>query len=274
MSTQENRIEKLAAAPLVQIKSRRVQQAETEERIERYHKLRDRVSAKRGREYWRSLEELADTPEFNEYLLNEFPEQASEWNDPVGRRRFMKLMGASLALAGFGTACAYQPRELIVPYIEQPEELVPGKPLFFATAMPHGGIGLLAKSNEGRPTKIEGNPDHPASLGATDIFAQASILQLYDPDRSGVVLERGDASTWQAFIGAARTAIESQREAGGAGVRILTETIYSPTLARQLQGLLRELPQARWIQYEPCGRLNATLGAFQAFGQPLNTIYR
>ncbi len=273
MSTHENHLGK-KTAPLVQIKSRRTHQAETEERIEQYHKLRDAVAAKRGREYWRSLEELADTPEFNEYLQNEFPEQASEWNDPAGRRKFMKIMGASLALAGISTACAYQPRELIVPYVEQPEELVPGKALYFATVTPHGGIGLLAKSNAGRPTKIEGNPDHPASLGSTDVFAQASILQLYDPDRSTVVLERGATSTWQKYLGAVRTALEGERGNGGVGVRILTETVYSPTLARQMRALLAELPQARWIQYDPVGRANATIGSFQAFGQPLNTVYR
>lgn len=274
MSTQENQIQK-QPTPLVQIKSRRVQQAETDERIDRYHKLRDSVAAKRGREYWRSLDELSDTPEFREYLQNEFPEQASEWNDPKGRRQFIKLMGASLALAGFGTACAYQPRETIIPYVEQPEEIIPNKPLFFATAMPMSGIGLLARSNEGRPTKIEGNPDHPGSLGSTDVFAQAAILQLYDPDRSQTVLERGEATTWQKFIGATRAIITEARERdGGAGIRILTETVTSPTLGRQMQALLRELPQARWIQYEPCGRGNAALGAFQALGAPLNTVYR
>src|SRR5688572_9474435 len=137
-----------------------------------------------GKKYWRSLEELAETEEFQELLHREFPDNATEWNDPVGRRRFLKLMGASLALAGL-TACTRQPPEYIAPYVRQPEELVPGKPVYFATAMQLDGLatGLIVESHEGRPTKIEGNKDHPASLGATDAFSQASVLGLYDPDR-------------------------------------------------------------------------------------------
>ncbi|MBA2341551.1 MAG: TAT-variant-translocated molybdopterin oxidoreductase, partial [Pyrinomonadaceae bacterium] len=257
---------------LVQIQSR-------QSRIEEYHRLRDKIAEasrqQQGgpKQYWRSLEELADTEEFRAYVYNEFPEQAAEWNDPVGRRRFLKLMGASLALAGV-SACAYQPRELIVPYVNQPEEEVPGKPLFFATATPFGGFGLLVKTNEGRPTKIEGNPMHPASMGATDVFAQASILNLYDPDRSRNVLDRGDIGSWSKFLGTARTALEGQRGNGGAGLRILTETINSPTLIAQLKGLLTEFPAAKWIQYDPASRDNANLGAVQAFGTPVNTVYR
>src|SRR5262249_7341526 len=130
-----------------------------------------------GKEYWRSLEELADTPEFQAILHREFPQQASEWTDPVGRRRFLQLMGASLALAGL-TGCTRQPTERVLPYVHPSEEIVPGKPLFFATAMALGGYAtpLLVESHEGRPTKIEGHPDLPASRGATDVFAQASIL--------------------------------------------------------------------------------------------------
>ena len=149
--------------------------------------LRARLEGTRGREYWRSLEAVAETPEFQEYLHREFPENASEWLDPMGRRGFLKLMGASLALAGV-SACTRQPDEIIVPYVRQPEELVPGKPLFYATAMPFGGagLGLLVESHEGRPTKIEGNPDHPSSRGATDVFAQAAILDLYKIGRAHV----------------------------------------------------------------------------------------
>ena len=155
----------------------------------------------RGQQYWRSLDEVAQTPEFAEFLHREFPVQASEWTDDVSRRNFLKLMGASLALAGV-TACTRQPIEKIVPYVKQPEELVPGKPLYFATAMEHDGFatGLLVESHEGHPTKIEGNPDHPASLGATSVFDQAAILDLYDPDRSQAVLHAGDISTWGAFL--------------------------------------------------------------------------
>src|SRR6185436_14836825 len=134
-----------------------------------------------GPQVWRSLDEVSETAEFKDYLHREFPSNASEWLDPVGRRNFLKLMSASMALAGV-TACTVQPDEMIVPYVRQPEEEIPGKPLYFATAMTLGGVaqGLLVESHEGRPTKIEGNPDHPASKGATDLFAQGSVLTLYD----------------------------------------------------------------------------------------------
>ena len=150
--------------------------------------IRTRLAGLEGRAYWRSLEELSDTPEFRQYVHREFPAQASEFNDPAGRRQFLKLMGASLALAGV-SACTRQPPEKIVPYVRQPEEIIPGRPLFFATAMPLGGVGmpLLAENHMGRPTKLEGNPEHPASLGATDVLAQASVL---DAVRPGPVAQR------------------------------------------------------------------------------------
>ncbi len=170
--------------------------------------LRARLDGTRGREYWRSLESLAETPEFKEFLHREFPQNASEWLDPVGRRNFLKLMGASLALAGV-SACTRQPNEELVPYVRQPEELVPGKPLFFATAMPMNGagIGLLVESHEGRPTKIEGNPDHPSSRGATDVFAQAAILGLYDPDRSQTLTNLGDIRPFASFAATGQGAL-------------------------------------------------------------------
>src|SRR5262245_62384098 len=165
--------------------------------------LRAKLADTRGREYWRSLEAVAETPEFKEFLHREFPQNASEWLDPVGRRGFLKLMGASLTLAGV-SACTRQPAEAIVPYVRQPEELVPGKPLFFATAMPFSGagMGLLVENHEGRPTKIEGNHDHPSSRGATDLFAQASILGLYDPDRSQTLTNLGEIRPFSAFANA------------------------------------------------------------------------
>ena len=179
--------------------------------------LRARLEGTRGREYWRSLEALSETPEFKEFLHREFPQNASEWLDPVGRRGFLKLMGASLALAGV-SACTRQPAEAIVPYVRQPEELVPGKPLFFATAMPMGGagVGLLVESHEGRPTKIEGNPDHPASLGATDVFAQAAILGLYDPDRSQTLTNLGEIRPFASFVTAVRQMMTAQQARQGA----------------------------------------------------------
>jgi molybdopterin-containing oxidoreductase family iron-sulfur binding subunit len=233
-----------------------------------------------GKQYWRSLEELADTEEFQDLLHREFPENAAEWNDPVGRRKFLKLMGASFALAGL-TACTRQPTEYIAPYVRQPEELVPGNPVFFATAMPLDGFatGLIVESHEGRPTKIEGNQDHPASLGATDVFSQASVLGLYDPDRSTTLTYLGDIVTWPAFLGAIRPALDAQRALAGqkqarGGLRILTGTVTSPTLAYQLKALMSALPTAKWHQYDPAGRDNAREGSRLAFGQYANTVYR
>src|SRR6266446_3728519 len=241
------------------------------------------AGTEKSKKYWRSLEELADAPEFREFVAREFPQQAEEWNDPFERRTFLKLMGASLALAGL-SGCAFQPPEKIVPYVKQPEEEVPGKALFFATASSLGGIAtpLLARSNEGRPTKVEGNPDHPNSRNhdpqdrgssATDIFSQASILSLYDPDRAQTPLYRDEPRTWSTFVGEIRTALDEQRPKQGAGIRFLTETVTSPTLAAQLKGILTEFPQAKWHQYEPANNDNARGGAVMAFGQPVNTIY-
>lgn len=158
--------------------------------------LRDRILEKSGKDYWRSVEEFVDAPEFEEFVKQEYPQHAEEWESGLSRRNFIKVMGASLALAGL-SGCVIQPSEKIVPYVRQPEEVIPGKPLFYATAMTLGGValGLLAKSNEGRPTKIEGNPDHPGSLGATDVLGQAALLQMYDPDRSQSVAFRGTPSS-------------------------------------------------------------------------------
>ncbi len=144
--------------------------------------VRAQIAQTKGPEYWRSLEELAGSSEFQEMMHREFPKGASEWLDAVSRRGFLKLMGASLAMAGM-TACTKQPLEPIVPYVRQPEEVIPGRPLFFATAFTLGGYAspILVESHLYRPTKIEGNEQHPASLGGTDVFAQASILGMYDP---------------------------------------------------------------------------------------------
>jgi MoCo/4Fe-4S cofactor protein with predicted Tat translocation signal len=242
--------------------------------------MRDRILADQagepdGKKYWRSLDELADTAEFREFVAREFPQQAEEWDSPLERRTFLKLMGASLALAGL-SGCVYQPPEKIVPYVVQPEEIVPGKALFYATAMQMGGVatGLLAKSNEGRPTKLEGNPDHPGSRGTTDVFAQASLLDLYDPDRSQTLTFREEIRPWSGFLDDIKRALDSARARQGAGLRFLTETVTSPTLAAQLKDIFKEMPQARLHQYEPAGRDGARGGAMLAFGQPVNTIYR
>src|SRR5262245_19526871 len=236
--------------------------------------IREKLARERGPKYWRSLEELAETEEFRHFLRLEFPQGADQWLDTLSRRNFLKLMAASLALGGL-TACAAQTPEKIVPYVEAPEAVVPGVPLFFATAWQLGGIatGVVAESHMGRPTKIEGNSDHPASLGTTDALAQASVLTLYDPDRSQTVTQAGIVTAWTTFLEALNLELEAQRVKNGAGLRLLTETITSPTLATQLQALLEEFPEARWHQYEPINRDNAREGALLAFGEDVNLIF-
>ncbi len=227
-----------------------------------------------GPEYWRSLEELAGNPAFQEALHREFPKGASEWVDSVSRRGFLQVMGASMALAGM-TGCVRLPLEPIVPYVRQPEEIIPGRPMFYATAMTLSGYAspLLVESHMGRPTKIEGNDRHPASLGGTDIFAQASLLGMYDPDRSQSVVSMGDQRSWQSFVSAIRGPLSAQKSVQGAGIRILTTTTSSPTLADQLRNFLKIYPQAKWHVYEPVNRDNVLEGAKLAFGQPVETRY-
>ena len=236
--------------------------------------IRERLQQAGGPQYWRSLESVAETPEFQEFLHREFPSNASEWADPVGRRSFLKLMSASMALAGV-SACTVQPTELIVPYVRQPEEEIPGKPLFFATAMALGGVatGLLVESHEGRPTKVEGNPDHPGSLGATDLFAQGSVLTLYDPDRSQSLVQLGEIRPWNTFITAIKSALSGQAASKGAGLRLLTDTVSSPTMAAQIQQVLAAYPEAKWIQWEALPRDHARAGGRLAFGEYVEPQY-
>src|SRR5438067_785628 len=233
------------------------------------------IQKKNGPEFWRSLEELASSSEFKEMMHREFPKGASEWLDAVSRRGFLKLMGSSMALAGM-TACTRQPFEPIVPYVRQPEELVPGRPLFYATAFTLGGYAtpLLVKSHMYRPIKIEGNDQHPASLGGTDVYAQASILDMYDPDRSQNILHLGDISNWSALVGALQGPLNAQKAVNGAGIRILSKSFSSPTLANQMQQVLKRFPEAKWHFYEPVNRDNVYAGAQMAFGQPVETIYK
>ena len=232
--------------------------------------LRQLINDKKGPELWRSLEELGDSPEFQEYLHKEFPRQAAPLESAVDRRGFLKFLGASLALAGL-TACArpLSAAERVVPYVRQPEEIVPGKPLFYSSAFAAGGYaeGVLVESHAGRPTKLEGNPDHPASLGATGAVTQASILSLYDPDRSQQVLEAGNPSDLDSFVTAATAALQASGD--GNGVVLLTEPVTSPSLASAIRDFLEAWPQARWLQYDSTGSRRIYAGTQLAFGQPL-----
>src|SRR5579862_691695 len=235
--------------------------------------------------FWQSLQELAGTPEYQAHLRHEFPhdpEKNSAADDAeaggdsvhIDRRDILKLMAASAALSGL-SACTKLPTEKIVPYVRAPEEIIPGKPLFYATSMPlaGGAIGLLVESHMGRPTKIEGNAQHPASLGSTDIFAQASILTMYDPDRSQVVLRQGRISEWAAFLDAIGDMRTEWGRTKGAGLRILTGETTSPTFGSQMNALLEQFPEAKWYAHEPIGPYNAREGARRLFGRSVNSVY-
>ena len=183
---------------------------------------------------------------------NEFLPGAAEWPEGVSRRKFLKLMGASIALAG-ATGCTRNPLEHIVPYQKQPEEIIPGRPLFYASALILGGEarGVLVETHEGRPTKIEGNPLHPASLGASDVFMQAELLELYNPERSRAVMHQGQTSTWENFLGEIAGAATKWKRNGGAGLRLLTRYETSPTFLDQIQRLLAKYSAARWHVLDP-----------------------
>ena len=238
--------------------------------------VRNQQRSDAGKRFWQSLEELAETERYRNSLHNEFPGVDTKETSQVSRRDVLKLMSASAALAGL-TACTKLPTQKIVPYVVAPEEFTPGVPLYYATSMSFGGeaaIGLLAESHMGRPTKIEGNPDHPGSLGATDPFAQASVLMLYDPDRSQSPLKEGRIGAWGDFLNDVANAMEKQHAKKGAGLRILTETVTSPSLGTQLRMLLTQFPAAKWHQYEPVGRDSAREGGRLAYGEYVNTVYR
>ena len=233
------------------------------------------VDSSARRRYWQSLDELAGLSDDQHAPQNEFAADATDFIDALSRRRFLQLSGASLALAGLA-GCTRQPVEMILPYIDQPENVIPGgRPLYYATAVPVAGIlqGVLVESHMGRPTKIEGNPDHPASLGATSVQSQASVLDLYDPDRSKEISHSGNWESWDSFVLALRHALVPIRAHQGEGLHILTETITSPTLGDRLLSVLEAFPQAKWHQYDPAGPHSARLGAEMVFGRPLNTYY-
>ncbi len=234
--------------------------------------VRARLDGQSGQGYWRSLEELAETPEFNEFLAKEFPRQAAPLENSLDRRGFVKLLGASLALAGLTSCVRPYEQEKYAPYVRQPEELVPDEPILFATALTQGGYaqGALVESVQGRPIKVEGNPDHPDSLGRSNPYMQAQTLTLYDPDRSQFVVTDGNQSDFETFVQVFTTALSGLQT--GTGFHILTETVTSPTLARQLADVLRQYPGAQWHQYDPLSR-NEYAGTEAAFGEPLQTRY-
>ncbi|HPM22969.1 MAG TPA: TAT-variant-translocated molybdopterin oxidoreductase [Phycisphaerae bacterium] len=229
-----------------------------------------------GPAYWRSLDEFAQTPEFRRFVEAEFHSLAPELLHPATRRQFLKLMGASLALAGLA-GCRW-PRETIVPAGRQPAGRIPGVPVQYATAFELDGVatGLLVTSYDGRPIKIEGNDKHPFSRGKTNTWMQASILDLYDPDRSRHPVGRSDPGgrltrTWDEFVAFARPHCAQLRAAGGAGLAVLSETSSSPSLTDMKGRFSQAFPQAQWFEYEPVSRDNERAGARLAFGRPYRT---
>jgi MoCo/4Fe-4S cofactor protein with predicted Tat translocation signal len=236
--------------------------------------VRAKLRTKTGKQYWRTLEELSDDPHFEDLLHREFPRQASEWDETVDRRNFLKLAAASLAFAGI-SGCR-KPEQLIVPYVKQPDGMILGKPQFYATAIPFGAdaVGVLVESHEGRPTHVAGNPDHPSSLGGTDVIIQASVLNLYDPDRAQTVTNLGEIRTWSDFLKASDAIVALAKSQGGASFRILTGTVTSPTLGAQIQNVLKQIPGSKWHQWEPAGSDGPREGAKLAFGRYFNTVYR
>jgi molybdopterin-containing oxidoreductase family iron-sulfur binding subunit len=227
--------------------------------------VRQELEGVKGKRFWRSLDELADTAEFQAAVAKEFPGSAQEWIDPVSRRGFLKLMGASMALAGLA-GCTKQPDEPIYPYVKAPEDLVLGKPMYFSTAHPFttGAVPLLVKSSEFRPIKVDGNPEHPYNRGGSDPYSQGTLLALYDPDRSQHVTYRGEGRGWSEFAETFREKAAATKD--GAGIYFLSATITSPTLARQWQALQSAYPKAKLAQYDP-----ALAGTFLAGG--LNVQY-
>ena len=217
--------------------------------------------AEGGPRFWKSLEEFSESPEFLPYLHREFPERASEWESGMNRKRFLQIMAASFALAGL-SSCSRQTPEKLVPYTRRPTGQIPGEPIYYASTFPFRGYGqgILVRTEMGRPTKIEGNPDHPASLGATSSLMQASILGLYDPDRSQTIREGKNISTREGFQQFALGLTQEHEQDQGAGLYIMTGATTSPTLGDQLQRLQKRFPQMSWCPYEPAAPVRPRFG--------------
>src|SRR6202011_4184343 len=222
-----------------------------------------------GKRYWRSLEELADTPQFRTWLEREFPAGAAEMElDGVSRRNFLRLMGASMALAGIGLSGCRRPEAYVVPYTKSVEWLIPGKAVLYTTSMPGplGGLPLIATTYEGRPTKLEGNPLVPSSNGGTDLFAQATVLDLYDPERARTFISDGKEVTAQQFDAYLPGVAKELDESKGAGCAILIEAQVSPTRDRFLRTLKERFPQINFYAYDPVGFEEHAAAVLPLFG--------
>jgi molybdopterin-containing oxidoreductase family iron-sulfur binding subunit len=226
-----------------------------------------------GKYYWKSLEQLAETPEYKDFLHREFPKGASEFDNSWSRRKFLTLMGASMAMAGL--AACRRPVERIVPYVDRPEDLIPGIPQFYATSMPFGdnAFGLVVESHEGRPQKIEGNQLHPSTDGASSAIVQAQTLTLFDPDRARNITNKGEQSTLDEFVSAWSVLYHQHLKGHGEGLVVLSSPYSSPTLARLAASFKKTFPQAKWVAYEPVSDQSIYDGTEIAFGSPLRPIY-
>ncbi|MDB5048674.1 MAG: quinol:cytochrome c oxidoreductase iron-sulfur protein precursor [Fibrobacteres bacterium] len=230
-----------------------------------------------GKQYWKSLDELGEAPEFKTFLEREFPEGAAEMGSGVSRRKFLQVMGAGMALAGVsGCKIVRRPEQNILPYNKMPESLIPGIPQFYATAMSIGGeaVGLLVESHEGRPTKVEGNPKHPSSQGATGKYHQASVLGLYDQDRSRTPVKGGQSADWNEFWSDAGKLFETYKQNGGQGLRFLSGYIGSPSLADVKAHVLKTYPKAQWTTYESVTRDAQAQGIAAVTGAGLDPHYK
>jgi molybdopterin-containing oxidoreductase family iron-sulfur binding subunit len=227
-----------------------------------------------NRTYWRSLAQIEDRPEFRTALEREFPHGASELPEGITRREMVTLLGASLSLAGL--AGCRRPVEEIVPYVTAPEEIVPGVPRYYATTMPFGrsAYGVVVESHEGRPTKIEGNPSHPSTLGASSARIQASVLGLYDPDRSQSVTLHKAPKTWNDFVKAWGQLAQAHAKDGGAGLAVLSGSFSSPTLARLQSELRARYPRVQWATYDAISDENRLAGLRQATGRDVDLMLR
>ncbi|MGH9445008.1 MAG: hypothetical protein ACRD3O_04675, partial [Terriglobia bacterium] len=237
--------------------------------------IRTQAQEAQARKFWKEVARLGQTEPYKRYLANAFHRDGEKPRGGISRRDLFKVLGASVILAGTA-ACTKLPLERIVPYVNPPEEFKPDTPLFFATSMAWGGVaqGVLAWSFMGRPTKIEGNNEHPGSKGRANVFMQGSVLDLYDPDRSQVLFQDGRVGGWGDFLVQADELRAAHLRNKGAGLRFLTGTVTSPSLGDQMNDLLKQFPQAQWHQHEAVSRDNVREGARLAFGEYVETVYR